>query len=106
MDKIVAVVFKDEKAAYQGVRAFSEMNSEGSLDVAQVSVIKKESDGTVSTKEVSEGFPIGTLAGTALGSVIGILGGPVGLAVGAATGAFAGMFGDLYSVGVDHHFVS
>lgn len=106
MDKIVAVVFKDEKAAYQGVRAFSQMNSEGSIDVARVCVIKKESDGTVSTKEVAEGFPIGTLAGTALGSVVGVLAGPVGLAVGAAAGAFAGMIGDLYSVGVDEEFVS
>jgi len=106
MDKIVAVVFKDEKAAYQGVRAFSEMNREGSLDVAQVCVIKKESDGKVTTKEVAEGFPIGTLAGTGIGAVVGVLGGPVGLAVGAATGAFAGMIGDLYSVGVDEYFVS
>jgi len=106
MDKIVAVVFKDEKTAYQGVRAFSEMNSEGSLDVALVCVIKKASDGTVSTKEVADDFPIGTLAGTALGTVVGVLGGPVGLAVGATTGAFAGLVGDLYNVGVDEYFVS
>ncbi len=106
MDKIVAVVFKDEKAAYQGVRAFSEMNGEGSVDVAAVCVIKKESDGTVSTKEVAQGFPIGTLAGTALGSVVGLLAGPVGFAVGATSGAFAGMIGDLYSAGVDEEFVS
>ena len=106
MDKIVAVVFKDEKAAYQGVRAFSEMNAEGSVDVAVVCVIKKESDGTVSTKEVADGFPIGTFAGTALGSMVGLLGGPVGFAVGATTGAFAGMIGDLYSVGVDEEFVA
>ncbi len=106
MDKIVAVLFKDEKAAYQGVRAFSEMNAEGSVDVAVVCVIKKEADGTVSTKEVADGFPIGTLAGTALGSMVGLLGGPVGFAVGATSGAFAGMLGDLYSVGVDEGFVA
>lgn len=106
MDKIMAVVFKDEKTAYQGARALSEMNSEGSIDVAAVCVIKKESDGTVSTKEMAEGFPMGTLAGTALGSVVGLLAGPVGLAVGAASGAFAGMIGDLYSAGVDEEFVS
>jgi uncharacterized membrane protein len=106
MDKFVTVVFGDEKAAYAGVRAFAEMNAEGSLDVAQVCVIKKEPNGTVSTKEVADDFPIRTLAGTALGSLAGILAGPVGLAVGATSGAYAGMIGDLYNVGVDEEFVS
>ena len=82
------------------------MNSEGSVEVALVCVIKKESDGTVSTKEMAEGSPTGTLAGTILGSVVGVLAGPVGLAVGAAAGAFAGMIGYLYSVGVDQEFAS
>ena len=106
MDKFVAVVFGDEKAAYAGVRAFAEMNAEGSLDVAQVCVIKKEPNGTVSTKEVDDDFPIRTLAGTALGSLIGVLGGPVGLAIGATSGAYAGMIGDIYNVGLDEDFVA
>jgi uncharacterized membrane protein len=106
MDKFVTVVFGDEKAAYAGVRAFAEMDAEGSLDVAQVCVLKKEPNGTVSTKEVAGDFPIRTLAGTALGSLAGILAGPVGLAVGATSGAYAGMIGDLYNVGVDEDFVS
>ena len=105
MDKLVAVVFGDEKAAYAGVRAFAEMNAEGSVDVTQVCVIKKEPNGTISTKEVDD-FPIRTLAGTALGSVAGVLAGPAGLAVGASGGAFAGMIGDLYNVGVDEDFIS
>ena len=105
MDKLVAVVFGDEKAAYAGVRAFAEMNAEGSVDVTQVCVIKKEPNGTISTKEVDD-FPIRTLAGTALGSMAGVLAGPAGLAVGASGGAFAGMIGDLYNVGVDEDFIS
>jgi len=106
MDKIVSVVFESEKAAYEGVRAFEEMNREGSVEVALLCVIKKESDGTVSTKQVSEKFPIGTLAGTAAGSLVGVLGGPVGVAVGTVAGAVGGMIGDLYSVGADQDFVS
>lgn len=104
MDKFVAVVFGDEKAAYAGVRALAEMNSEGSLDVAQVCVVKKEPNGAVVTHEVDD-FPIRTLGGTALGSLIGILGGPAGLAIGAAAGAYAGMIGDLYNAGLDEDFV-
>ena len=106
MDKLVVVVFRDEKAAYAGVRAFSQLNAEGSLDAAQVCVIKKEANGTVSTKEVEESFPIRTLAGTALGSLVGVLGGPVGLAIGATTGAYAGMIGDIYNIGADEDFVA
>jgi uncharacterized membrane protein len=106
MDKLVAVIFGDEKTAYAGTRSLSEMNAEGSIEVAAVCVVKKDADGTVSTKQVSEEFPIRTLAGTALGSVVGVLGGPVGLAAGAIVGTWAGIFGDLYSAGVDAEFVS
>ena len=121
MDKLVAVVFKNEKAAYEGVRAFSQMNAETSLEVAMVSVIKKEPDGKVTAKDIGADydFPIRTLAGTALGAMVGVLAGPLGVAagaaaaamatgaaVGAAGGAFAGMMGDLYSAGVDEDFVS
>lgn len=106
MDKLVAVVFGDEKTAYAGRRALSEMNAEGSIEVAGMCVIKKEADGTVSTKQIAEDFPIRTLAGTALGSLVGVLGGPVGLAAGTMIGAWAGMFGDLYSAGVDAEFVA
>lgn len=69
--------FRDEKAAYEGVYALSETNAEGSVDVAQVCVIKKESDGRFSTKEVTDDFPIRTLAGSALGAAVGVLAGPV-----------------------------
>jgi len=106
MDKLVVAVFRDEKAAYAGVRAFADLNAEGSLEVAQVCVIKKEPNGAVSTKEVDDNFPIRTLAGTALGSLVGVLGGPVGLAIGAASGAYAGMIGDIYNIGADEDFVA
>jgi uncharacterized membrane protein len=106
MDKLVAVVFADEKAAYAGSRALAEMNAEGSIDVGAMCVIKKEADGSVSTKKIAEDFPIRTLTGTALGSLVGVLAGPVGLAAGTIVGAWAGMFGDLYSAGVDAEFVA
>ena len=111
MNKLVAVVFRDEATAYQGVRAFAEMNSEGSVDVAAVCVVTKAPDGTVSSREVTDyDFPVRTLVGTSIGALAGVLAGPVGAAAGAAAGAtvggFAGMVGDLYSYGVDADFVS
>jgi len=106
MDKMLAVVFNDEKAAYEGTRALSELNAQGSIEVDALAVIKKNADGTVSTKQVDGDFPIQTFAGTAIGAVIGVLAGPVGMAAGAAVGAWAGMIGDLYATGVDADFVS
>jgi len=41
MNKMLAVVFGDEKAAYEGVRALSALDQEGSIDVNQLAVIKK-----------------------------------------------------------------
>ena len=106
MDKMLAVVFNDEKGAYEGVRALSDLNMEGSISVNAVGVIKKNADGTTSTRSVDGDFPIRTFAGTAIGSVIGILGGPVGLAAGSAAGALAGLVGDLYTSGIDADFLS
>ena len=106
MDKMLAVVFNDEKTAYEGTRALSDLNAQGSIEVDALAVIKKNADGTVSTKQVDGDFPIQTFAGTAIGAVIGVLAGPVGVAAGAAAGAWAGMIGDLYAAGVDADFVS
>ena len=106
MDKMLAVVFDEEKAAYEGARALSDLNAEGSVAVNAVAVIKKNVDGTISTRRVDGDFPIQTFAGTAIGSVIGILGGPVGIAAGSAAGALAGLIGDLYTSGVDTDFLS
>ena len=106
MEKMLAIVFVDEKTAYEGARALSDLNGEDSIAVNAVAVIKKNADGTVSTKRVDGDFPIKTFAGTAIGSLVGILGGPVGVAVGAGVGAYAGLIGDLYASGVDADFLS
>ena len=106
MNKILAIVFSDEKAAYEGVRALSAMDGEGSIEVNSLAVIKKDADGTVSRQRVDEEFPGWTLGGTAIGSLIGILGGPVGVAIGMSAGALAGLIGDLHASEVDEYFLS
>ena len=106
MNKMLAIVFGDEKAAYEGVRALSALDREGSVEVNSLAVIKKNADGTVSRERVDDTFPAWTLGGTALGSLIGILGGPVGMAIGMGTGALAGLIGDLYTSEVDADFLS
>lgn len=105
MERMLVVVFDDEKEAYEGSRALKALDSEGSISVYALAVIEKNDDGRVVTKKIEEGFPIGTVSGTSIGALIGLLGGPVGVAVGAVGGTFAGSLWDLSRVGVSAEFL-
>jgi uncharacterized membrane protein len=94
MYKMRAIVFNDEKSAYQGARALAELNTEGSIDVYAAAVLEKDAQGWVTTKKTQSDFPLQTLAGTAIGGLIGLLGGPAGVAVGSGIGVMAGLLGD------------
>ena len=103
---MLAVVFNDEKSAYEGARALAELDKEGSIDVFAAAVLEKDAKGSVITKKVQGDFPIQTVAGTAIGGLIGLLGGPAGVAVGSAAGVMAGLLGDMYTANVDEEFLT
>ena len=104
MERMMVVVFSDESKAYEGSRALSQLDGEGSITIHAESVIQKNADGTVTVKQAEGDFPIRTIGGTAIGSLIGLLGGPVGLGIGAAIGATAGVIGDVDRSGVNADF--
>ena len=106
MDKMIVTVFKDERSAYEGVRALRELHEEGSLTLYASTVIFKDANGGITVKQAADEGPFGTFAGLATGSLIGLLGGPVGLAVGAAAGTLTGSLFDLVSVGVSDDFLT
>jgi len=106
MEKMMVVVFDNEKKAYEGSHALLELDREGSIAIHDESVIQKNSDGSVTVKRSEGIFPLRAVAGTAVGSLIGLLGGPLGFAVGAAAGASVGVVGDLYVVGVNDEFLA
>ena len=105
MEKMLVVVFDDDKKAYEGSRALKQLDAEGSITIHGESVIQKNADGKVSVKQTEGDFPIRTLGGTAIGSLIGLLGGPIGFGIGASAGALAGMVSDLNVAGVDAGFL-
>ncbi len=105
MEKMLVVVFENEKKAFEGTRALADLDFEGSLAVHAEAVIQKNQDGTVTMKHAEDDFPVRTVGGTAIGSLIGLLGGPVGLGIGAAIGATTGVIGDVYVAGVDEDFL-
>jgi uncharacterized membrane protein len=105
MEKMLVVVFDDERKTYEGLRALHQLDAEGSVTIHAESVIKKDANGTVSVRQAEGDFPIRTVGGTAIGSLIGLLGGPVGLGIGGVAGALAGSIGDLYVAGVNTDFL-
>src|SRR5271165_6443439 len=105
MEKMLVVIFGDEAKAYEGSHALKQLDAEGSITIHAEAVIKKNPDGTVTVKQVDDGFPIRTLGGTTIGSLLGLLGGPIGLGIGAVAGALAGSLGDLSAAGVAAEFL-
>jgi len=105
MDRILVVVFDSESKAYEGKKALSQLENEGSLVVYAYAVIGKNPDGTTTLKQGDDPGPLGTLVGTSLGSLIGLLGGPVGLAIGATAGLFSGSLADLNNARVGEDFI-
>ena len=104
MDKVIAVVFNNEKNAYEGLSALREMHSDGNVTLYDDAVVVKDASGKVTTRELSDGG-IGTAVGLLTGSLIGVLGGPIGVAVGASAGTLAGAAFDLSRAGINADFV-
>jgi len=105
MDRMLVVVFDSENKAYEGQKALSQLESEGSIAVYAYAVIGKSPDGTTTLKQGDDPGPLGTLVGTSLGGLIGLLGGPIGLAIGAGAGLLAGGAADLNNARVGEDFI-
>src|SRR5262245_7131941 len=105
MDRMLVVVFENEKKAYEGSRALKQLDAEGSIAVYAAAVVAKNADGTATVDQSDEAPPWSTVIGTAVGSLIGILGGPLGVAVGAVGGALIGAIPDLENARVGSDFV-
>ncbi len=105
MERMLVVVFDNEKKAFEGRSALRQLEAEGNITIFEGAVVIKHPDGTVSVKQIDDAAPTGMLTGTAVGSLIGLLGGPVGLAIGAATGLTAGAFYDADTLRVGEDFV-
>jgi uncharacterized membrane protein len=102
---MLVVVFNTENKAYEGKKALSQLEDEGSIVVYAYAVVAKNADGTTTVKQSDDQGPLGTLVGTSLGCLIGLLGGPAGLAIGAAVGLVGGGTVDLDNARVGEDFI-
>jgi uncharacterized membrane protein len=105
MERMLVVVFDNEKKAYEGKSALRQLELEGNITIYAGAVVTKHADGTASVKQYDDFGPVGTLLGTSLGSLIGLLGGPAGLAIGAVSGMTLGAIYDFDNARVGTDFV-
>ncbi len=101
MERILAVIFDDEKSAYEGKSVLHRIEDEGAIVVRTSAIVATDDFGHVTVKYSDEPGPVGSAAGTAIGALIGLLGGPTGAAIGAASGFTVGGLADLARVGED-----
>ena len=104
-DKMIVIVFDNEKKAFEGVKALNDLHAEGSITLYASAVIAKKAGGKVSVKETADLGPVGTGVGLVTGTLIGLLGGPAGVAIGAGAGTVGGMLYDFEKVGVGVDFL-
>jgi uncharacterized membrane protein len=104
-DKIIVVIFDNEKKAYEGSKALEDLHAEGSITLYASAVIAKDDGGKVTVKQATDQGPLGSGVGLVTGSLIGLLGGPVSVPLWAENVTFVGLLYDLAKVGVGEDFL-
>jgi uncharacterized membrane protein len=104
-DKMIVAVFDDERSAYTGLSALTDMDAEGSIVLYASAVIAKDPYGKLTVKHAADEGPVGTAVGLFTGILVGVLGGPVGVAVGALAGMGGGAMYDLANLGIGGDFL-
>lgn len=105
MERMVVVVFDNEKKAYEGKSALIELQRERSVTLYADAVVVKHADGTVTYRETNGSGFRGTRAGTAVRGLIGLLVGPAGMESGATSGPALGATYDVDTARVGWDFV-
>ena len=105
MDRMLVVVFENERKANEGVKALEELDLHGSITVYTHAVVVKRPDGTITVGQCNDRGPSGLMLGIALGGFLGALGGPIGLAIGGGLGFVAGAAADLKNAMVGDDFI-
>jgi uncharacterized membrane protein len=96
MENVLAVNFEEDSNAYEALSVLKQMDDQGQLALAGASVVVREQDGNLVTKDqLDDTYLEGTATGGIVGLVIGILGGPFGVLIGGATGLLVGSLFDL-----------
>jgi uncharacterized membrane protein len=89
MRNYIAVVFNDQRKAYEGLHALWELDHEEEITVHGAAVIHRDELGEVYVDSKETRPILGTAVGVGIGALLGALAGPAGAAAGAAASAAA-----------------
>lgn len=103
--KFVVVAFRDDKQAYEGVRALEDLHGEGAISLYGYAVVQRSAGGLVTVKDSASEGPVGTGVGAMVGALMGLFAGPGGALVGMSIGTAVGASRDLFSLGVSSDFI-
>jgi uncharacterized membrane protein len=94
-ENVIAVSFSEDANAYEALSRLKELDAKGDVDIRGASVVVRDDDGKIVTKdEFGDQSLKGTATGGLVGLLIGVLGGPFGVLVGGATGLLIGSLFD------------
>lgn len=89
--EFIVAAFPEQNKAEEILKKMKQMDKDGSIQVLNAAVLKKNESGKVSVKETEDiDARRGALFGALAGGIVGLLGGPAGVLVGAAAGAATG----------------
>jgi len=94
MERMLVAIFDDESKARKASDTLQRMGDDGLVAVHTVRIFSRGRDGAITSENIHDVLPEGTMGATAVGSLLGLLGGPIGLAVGAAGGLLIGATAD------------
>ncbi len=105
MSTFAVIVLRDERRAYECLRALEVLHEEGSVTVYSTAVVERRAGGTVEVKQETEPGAVGFGVGALVGALVGPFGGPVGAAAGLAAGALLGGWRDHLHAEVTDEFL-
>ena len=94
MERMLVAIFDDEAKAQEASKALQGMGDDGEIAMHTIQILARAKDGSITSDDVYDALPEGTMGATAVGSLLGLIGGPVGLAIGAASGLLVGATAD------------
>jgi hypothetical protein len=104
MNKIVVAIFNNEMGAAQALRTLAELHFDGQISVFGTTVFGKNSDGSISVKQMDSDHGLVTVGSALVGGLIGAFAGPAGVLAGMALGGLGGSLVDLEDAGIDARF--
>jgi uncharacterized membrane protein len=106
MEKLIVVIFDDERKANAGFDALRQLDREGEISVYEARMIAKEPGGSIRFLDTTDELALPVIGGaTVAGAFVGLLGGPFGVVTGGVAGTLVSSLVHAAHLGITDDFV-